>query len=354
MLTTPFLLGLATSLLVALVTDLVARLGRERRVPSWFGFIKLTYVRAVAAGICTLTAAAGITLSISDHSHHPISYIGWYGGAVIALAVVVATTVIIDRRPPASESRAPVSPPAVPERAPVSQQHEQQLHEWLTLLTRTVEQGASSGFAGFPEGASQLQRALIMHFPDLLAPLSEWDQAVARNLASPAEAREQIERAVLADPGIPEGYDRESVAASIARLVVAFGGSYRFVIRAIGDGVHGSATYWSVHIARDARDEVQVASLPDIPIDRHLELVGGHEAALQAVVDRAARSDRLPEITAARDALEALKQPLLDLLGIKSTVSPILSIADCLFCQAQLQMDAAPAGNGVQPAVQAR
>ena len=77
-------------------------------------------------------------------------------------------------------------------------------------------------------------------------------------------------------------------------LAAAIGGNYRFMIRTLGDGVRGSDTYWSVHIATDARNEVQVASLPDIPIDRHLELVGGHEAALQAVVGRAARSDCLP------------------------------------------------------------
>lgn len=349
MLTTPFLLGLATSLVAALVTELVGRLGRERRVPRWLGFIKLTYVRTAAAGVFTLTAAAGITLSISDHSHHTISYIGWYGGAVIALAVVVATTAIIDRRLPASESRVLAPSPAMPERAPVSQKHEQQLHEWLTLLTRTVEQESSSGFVGYPEGAGQLQSALIMHFPDLLVRLSEWDQAVARSLAAPTEAQEQIERAVLADPGIPDGYDRQSVAASIASLVVAIGGSYRFVIRTVGEGVPGSDTFWNVYIARDARNEVQVASLPDIPIDRHLELVGRHEAALQAVVAHAARADRLPEIAAARAALAALKQPLLDLLAVKSTVAPILSIADCSFCQAQLQMDAAPATAAPQP-----
>jgi hypothetical protein len=118
-------------------------------------------------------------------------------------------------------------------------------------------------------------------------------------------AQEQIERTVMADPGIPDGYNRESVAASIASLVVAIGGSYRFVIRTLGDGVPGSDTYWSVHIARDARNKVQVASLPDIPIDQHLELIGRHEAALQAVMERAARADRLPEIAAARAALEA-------------------------------------------------
>jgi len=334
----PILLGIAS----ALASLLVDRFLAKPRVPTWFGLIKLTYVRTAAAGVFALTAAAGISLSISDHSHHTISYVGWYGGAVVALVVAVATTLIIDGRSPTSESRALALSPATPGRAPVSQQHEQQLHEWLTLLTRTVEQGSSSGFAGYPEGAGQLQQALIMHFPDLLAELSEWDQAVARSLAAPTEAQEQVERAVMADPGIPDGYNRESVAASIASLIVAIGGSYRFVIRTVGDGVQGSDAYWSVHIARNARNEVQVASLPDIPIDQHLELVGRHEAALQAVVERAARADRLPDIAAARAALEALKQPLVDLLAVKSTVSPVLSIADCPFCQAQLQMDARP------------
>jgi hypothetical protein len=120
-LTAPILLGIAS----ALATLLLDWLHAKPRVPRWFGFIKLTYVRTAAAGVFTLTAAAGISLSISDHSHHTVSYIGWYGGAVLALAVIVATTVIIDRVPMINASGDSSSPP--PTRAPVSQTHEQQL-----------------------------------------------------------------------------------------------------------------------------------------------------------------------------------------------------------------------------------
>jgi hypothetical protein len=212
----------------------------------------------------------------------------------------------------------------------------------LSLLSRTVEQLSVSNFAYFPEGASQLQRALITHFPDLLPRLSEWDEAVLRSQAAPEEAREQIERAVIADPGIPDGYDKENIAASIARLVVAHSGRYRLVLRATRDDFRDGATFWSVYIASGLRDEAKVAALPDAPIEQIKQLAGEHEDALQAVVERVGGSDRLPEIAASRAALKALKQPLLDLLAIKSSVSPILSVADCPFCEAQLQVDAAP------------
>lgn len=347
-LATPLISGLAGLLASSLLTWLT----NEQRVPSWFGFIKLTYVRTIASGVFALTAAAGISLSISDHSHREVSYIAWYGAAGLALAVILATTLIIDRKPAGPESPEPAWPLPV-ERAEVSQIHEQQLHEWLGLLKKTVSQVAFSDFADFPAGASQLQLALITHFPDLLQPLSEWDQAVARSQAAPETSREQIERAVITSPSIPDGYDRESIATSIARLVVAHSGSYRLVLRAVRDDFRDGATFWSVYIASGLRDEAKVAALPDAHIEQILQTASEHEAALQAIVERVGTSEQLPEIAASRAALEALKQPLMDLLAIKSTVSPILFAADCPFCQAQLQIDTAPTTNPAQ-AIHAR
>jgi len=74
-------------------------LGAARQwVPRWFGFLRVAHVRTVAGAIFGLTAAAGISLSISDHSHKELTYIVWYGLAAFALVVVIVTTVVIERQ----------------------------------------------------------------------------------------------------------------------------------------------------------------------------------------------------------------------------------------------------------------
>jgi len=77
-----------------------------RAVVRLFGFMTLKYVRGIAGGVFALTAAAGIALSISDHSHRLISYVAWYGAAGVAFVVAAVTTVIIDRRETKSERKA--------------------------------------------------------------------------------------------------------------------------------------------------------------------------------------------------------------------------------------------------------
>jgi hypothetical protein len=304
------------------------------RAPSWFGFLKITYVRTFAWGVFTLTATAGINLSTSDHSHHEASYFAWYGTAAVAYVVIVVTTIVMERSSAGRSSqeepgsRRAASPAERPE---VGTIHEQHLHVWLADLFNSVCNRSVTGYAAFSTGADQRQRAIGAHFPDLVPGLAEWDGAVTRADAAPDAAREQVERAVIA-ANVPADYDRESIAEIIARFVTARP-DYRIVLRAVGDG----DSYWSVYTASGTGMELKIAELSDAHIDVIKGQVGAHEAALQAVVDSVRDSDRIPEIAASREALEALRQPLLELLGLKQAVSPILFAADCSYCQAQLQ-----------------
>jgi len=84
-----------------------------RTIPTWLGVFRLAYLRTALGAVFGLAAAAGISLRISDHSHHTVSYLVWYGLAALALVGIVVTTVVIDRKSerPRDEGNAP--PPAV-------------------------------------------------------------------------------------------------------------------------------------------------------------------------------------------------------------------------------------------------
>ncbi len=87
----------------------------RQRVPRWFGFVRITYVRTAAAAVFGLTAATGINLSISNHSHRTVSYIVWYGVAALALTVALVVTIVIDHRlastPPSPSEQTPQAAP---------------------------------------------------------------------------------------------------------------------------------------------------------------------------------------------------------------------------------------------------
>lgn len=71
--------------------------GESIRIPGWLGFIRLSYVRTAGATIFGLAASAAIDLSLSNHSHHLVTYVVFYGIALLGLAVAIGATVVIDR-----------------------------------------------------------------------------------------------------------------------------------------------------------------------------------------------------------------------------------------------------------------
>ena len=83
---------------------------RARPRPAWFGVARISYLRTAFATVFGLAAAAGISLSISDHSHKHQTYELWYGLAGLALFGVLVTTIIVERRSEAAA--APQTQPA--------------------------------------------------------------------------------------------------------------------------------------------------------------------------------------------------------------------------------------------------
>jgi hypothetical protein len=89
--------------------------GWNIEVPSWLGFIRLAYVRTAGATVFGLAGSAAIGLSLSNDGHRPVTYVVFYGLAVLGLAVAVITTIVIDRRDsaPAAHLHQPGYPPVL-------------------------------------------------------------------------------------------------------------------------------------------------------------------------------------------------------------------------------------------------
>jgi hypothetical protein len=314
--------------------------------PRWPRVLSLPHVRALAAGVIPLAAGGGINLVTSDHSHHAIVYVAWFGAAALAFLIVATTTFVIERTRAQTwgEQRGrrgiPTTPVAL-ERPSVGPIHEAHLREWLTDLVQRVSQGHECGYAAYLEKASHSEQAIATHFPDLVPRLVEWDVAVARAEDAPLAARQYIEDEVMSpDVEIPLRYNGMALATIIARSILD-GPDPMIVLHAVPNEWE---PYWSVYAVSRMGTDREVAQLfdDDVPYEAVKEHVIKDEDALQALVEQVARraSDHIAEISASREALAALKQPVLDLLAIKQTVSPILFSADCPYCQAQLQSPA--------------
>jgi hypothetical protein len=94
-----FLAEVAAGFAASAVTAAVAQLLQPaaKAIPKWLGVFRLSHLRTALGAVFGLTAAAGVSLSISDHTHHLLSYVLWYGLAAVALVGVIVLTIVIER-----------------------------------------------------------------------------------------------------------------------------------------------------------------------------------------------------------------------------------------------------------------
>jgi hypothetical protein len=87
------------SVVGALVTYLLPKLWDALRkgAPRLRAAAKLTYLRTVGGAIFLGGGAQAVSLTYSGHSHELMTYLGWYLGAAIGLAIVILTTLVIDK-----------------------------------------------------------------------------------------------------------------------------------------------------------------------------------------------------------------------------------------------------------------
>jgi hypothetical protein len=95
----PVLFGAVSALASVVLPRLFeAPSGGNIGIPSWLGFIRLSYVRTAGATVFGIAISAAIGLSLSGDSHRPVTYVVFYGLAGLGLVVAVVTTIVIDNR----------------------------------------------------------------------------------------------------------------------------------------------------------------------------------------------------------------------------------------------------------------
>jgi hypothetical protein len=156
--------------------------------PRWLGAIKITWIRAASAVAFSVCIEAGINDSSNSHSHEMLTYIAWYGPSVLCLAVVVITTVLIER-----------------------QLHQQPQFGGLRLVDR-LKLALSEGQALMP----RLNPATPSL--DVLQAARAWQDATYAMLA--AERRDFAERFLDAGEPIEERETQSSTTVNPARLIM--------------------------------------------------------------------------------------------------------------------------------------
>jgi hypothetical protein len=188
--------------------------------------------------------------------------------------------------------------------------------------------------------ANNNKRAIAAHFPDLKEPLDEWDQAVIRRDAAPTLAEEKIRKA-LGDATFPASYNVNAVTNAFARCILQVGGPHQVVLKATNIN-----EVWKVDTASGHRNvAVNIAELPEAPIEEIQRQIREDEKALQDIVARIDADRELADIKLSQESIEALQQPLVDLLDLKRAISPILTVMDCPYCMAQQQAHIAPSSS---------
>jgi hypothetical protein len=144
-----------------------------------------------------------LTLSVSDHTHHTITYLVWYGIASSSLAGILATTIVIER----GQRQVAASPavPAHPELVDV--EHGDQIRGIFRRCRSAIELGLAYTWG------DELHRSIAQaHYPDLLRQVEEWNEIASQPRTRTQELRIRIRLDALSlgaqfnVPAIEEGF----------------------------------------------------------------------------------------------------------------------------------------------------
>jgi hypothetical protein len=218
------------------------------------------------------------------------------------------------------------------EQEPVGFAHREDLEARMDLLRMAVELEGACEFGDPPGRGEERREAFMAHFRELKAPLEEWNERVDGVRAAPAAVWGWYERAAR-KRGVSE--PPFAVGALIDRLAILTAERSRqgeldvpreLQIERFRDRVSGVERV-SLHM--EGQNVARLPSEPSATIDQRAEAA---EATLQKLFDDAQRSNEAQDVANARDALVALKQPLLERLAIHASVDDILFAPDCPVC----------------------
>lgn len=174
---------LASVLLGALAYEAVRRF--TAAAPAYLGWIRITHLRAVLAGVFTLTAGIALALSVSDHSHHTITYVCWYGIAVGALCGIAVTTFVVERG--SGRLATTSSDGGRPELIDV--EHRRQIRDIFNRGSSVIQLGLPYTWG------DELRRSIaVAHYPNVVEQVEHWNAVAIRPRAAGVALRQRIRR----------------------------------------------------------------------------------------------------------------------------------------------------------------
>jgi hypothetical protein len=183
----------------------------------------------------------------------------------------------------------------------------------------------------------QFHAAFRAHYPDLVAPLEEWDAAARALESARTVLRDSVRQVTPARGFAAPTWDEDVIAEFVAGSV-----DWRAVHRECGAPHNpiafrcvedlptgGSSAELSTHRGGEKVREYTPTEMTEVAVD---------EARLTAFFEEIDAGDRASDITAAVDVLDSLRSPLLQMLNAYGAVPLPIRPGECPMCALHLEI----------------
>lgn len=229
---------------------------------------------------------------------------------------------------------------------PLDEAHREELEGRMDLLRMAVELEDTCEFGDLAGSERPRRAAFLAHFPELNAPIADWNEAVESMRSAPAAlwgwyAGAAAKRGFQEPPfALGPLVDRLAILTAARSRNGELAVPRALSIESFRDRV-GGLDYVGVVI-----DGQNVARIPSSGGDEEAEAAGPREV-IQKLFDDAQRTSEAAAVGRARDSLLDLRQPLLEELAVQASIDAIVWTSRCPICAAAPVDDA---GTGEPPA----
>ncbi len=215
--------------------------------------------------------------------------------------------------------------------------HRDELEARMDLLRMAVELEDACEFGDVPGRERPRRESFLAHFPELAAPLAEWNACVERVRSGPSELWTWFEQAAR-ERGISE--PPYALGALIDRLAILTAERSRNGELALAHELrveHFRDRVGGIECVSLFMDGQNIARLPCAARDGLEPDVTASVALVQSLYDDAQATPEALEVGRARDALLDLKQPLLEELAAHASADSLAFTSRCPTCARSLE-----------------
>lgn len=228
---------------------------------------------------------------------------------------------------------------AVPADVPLPEAHRDELEARIDMLRMAVDLEDACEFADAPGRERPRRVSFLAHFPDMEAPITEWNACVERVRSAPAELWTWFEHAArmrgITEPPYALGalIDRLAILTAERSRSGELGVPHELRVEHFRDRVGG------IECVSLFVDGQNIARLPCAASDGVEPDVPAAVAVVQSLFDEAQSTTEALEVGRVRDALLDLKQPLLDGLAAHASADSLALTPACPVCAQVLEAD---------------